>query len=146
MSLKRSSSGSVITFCSSLSLLAKYTGSMKPYPVGVLILPAYLTCCFLLLLFFLPKVGWSAFSWFQQLNHIDWKEGKEMFYLMTHSTQLEENCCCHFIGYSFQLAAVSFICTTPGGKEGNVWINDTLNTFYLRLYGTRHVVKDHSDS
>ena len=25
-------------------------------------------------------------------------------------------------------------------------INDTLNTFYLRLYGVRHMVKDHSDS
>ena len=24
--------------------------------------------------------------------------------------------------------------------------NDALNTFYLRLYGVRHVVKDHSDS
>ena len=23
---------------------------------------------------------------------------------------------------------------------------DTLNTFYLRLYGVRHMVKDHSDS
>ena len=24
--------------------------------------------------------------------------------------------------------------------------NDALNTFYLRLYGVRHTVKDHSDS
>ena len=31
-------------------------------------------------------------------------------------------------------------------KEGNVLFNDTLNTFYLRLYGIRHMVKDHSDS
>ena len=31
-------------------------------------------------------------------------------------------------------------------KEGNVLFNDTLNTFYLRLYGVRHVAKDHSDS
>ena len=29
---------------------------------------------------------------------------------------------------------------------GNVLFNDTLNTFYLRLYGIRHMVKDHSDS
>ena len=28
----------------------------------------------------------------------------------------------------------------------NVLFNDTLNTFYLRLYGVRHMVKDHSDS
>ena len=31
-------------------------------------------------------------------------------------------------------------------EEGNVLFNDTLNTFYLRLYGVRHMVKDHSDS
>ena len=32
------------------------------------------------------------------------------------------------------------------GKAGNVLFNDALNTFYLRLYGVRHMVKDHSDS
>ena len=31
-------------------------------------------------------------------------------------------------------------------KEGNVLFNDALNTFCLRLYGARHMVKDHSDS
>ena len=31
-------------------------------------------------------------------------------------------------------------------KEGNVLFNDALNTFYLRLYGVRYMVKDHSDS
>ena len=30
-------------------------------------------------------------------------------------------------------------------KEANVLFNDVLNTFYLRLYGLRHMVKDHSD-
>ena len=30
-------------------------------------------------------------------------------------------------------------------KEGSVLFNDALNTFYLRLYGVRHMVKDHSD-
>ena len=33
-----------------------------------------------------------------------------------------------------------------GTKEGNVLFNNTLNTFYLRLYGVRHMVKDHSDN
>ena len=33
-----------------------------------------------------------------------------------------------------------------GRKEGNVLFNDTLNTFCLRLYGIKHMVKDHSDS
>ena len=31
-------------------------------------------------------------------------------------------------------------------KEGNVLFNNALNTFYLQLYGIRHMVKDHSDS
>ena len=33
-----------------------------------------------------------------------------------------------------------------GRKKGNVLFNDTLNTFYLRLYGVGHMVKDHSDN
>ena len=28
--------------------------------------------------------------------------------------------------------------------DGNVLFNDALNTFYLRLYGIRHTIKDHS--
>ena len=31
-------------------------------------------------------------------------------------------------------------------RERNVLFNDARNTFYLRLYGVRHMVKDHSDS
>ena len=33
-----------------------------------------------------------------------------------------------------------------GRKEGNVLFNNALNTFHLRLYSVRHMVKDHSDS
>ena len=33
-----------------------------------------------------------------------------------------------------------------GERERNVLFNDVLNTFYLRLYGVGHMVKDHSDS
>ena len=32
------------------------------------------------------------------------------------------------------------------GKEGYVLFKDALNTFYLRLSGVGHMVKDHSDS
>ena len=35
---------------------------------------------------------------------------------------------------------------SEGMKEGNVLFNEALNAFYLRLYGVRHMVKDHSDS
>ena len=31
-------------------------------------------------------------------------------------------------------------------RKGNVLFNDTLNTFYLRIYGVRLMVKDHLDS
>ena len=31
-------------------------------------------------------------------------------------------------------------------ERGNILFNDTLNTFYLRLYGLRRMVNDHSDS
>ena len=33
-----------------------------------------------------------------------------------------------------------------GRKDGKCLYNDALNTFYLRLYGVGHMVKDHSDS
>ena len=41
---------------------------------------------------------------------------------------------------------VRFLFILGGRKEGNVLFNDALNTFYLRLYGVKHMVKDHSDS
>ena len=36
--------------------------------------------------------------------------------------------------------------TDEGRQEGNVLFNDAFNIFYLRLYGVRYVVKDHTDS
>ena len=30
--------------------------------------------------------------------------------------------------------------------EENVLLNDALKTFYLRVYGVKHMVQDHSDS
>ena len=61
-----------------------------------------------------------------------------MFYLTTHST--------HFIyGYMASDIWLRTILIVRR-KERNVLFNDALNTFYLRLYGVRHMVKDHSDS
>ena len=37
-------------------------------------------------------------------------------------------------------------CQNEGRNERNVLFNDTLNTFYLRLYGVKHMEKDHSDN
>ena len=53
--------------------------------------------------------------------------------LLTHF--YHENCIC-LIG----------IILRKRRKEGNVLFNDALNTLYLRLYGVRHMIKDHSDS
>ena len=55
------------------------------------------------------------------------------------------------VGYSvsYKAARDRLMCCLPQhteGKEGNVLLNDTLNTFYLRLYGVGHMVKNHSDS
>ena len=41
------------------------------------------------------------------------------------------------------LGAKGSYCTSI---QGNILFNDAHNTFYLRLYGVRHMVKDHSDS
>ena len=40
----------------------------------------------------------------------------------------------------------SDVISDEGRKEENVLFNDALNTFYLRLYGVKHMVKDHCDS
>ena len=67
------------------------------------------------------------------------KEGKGMFYLTTHST--------HFIyGHMASGIWLRTILIVRKERERNVLFNDALNTFYLRLYGVRHMVKDHSDS
>ena len=73
-----------------------------------------------------------------------------------------KTCCHHYICYYFQLAARVLLyapshtqdCTYHSlcweiswwKEEGNVLFNDTLNTFYLRLYGIGHMIEDHSDS
>ena len=65
-----------------------------------------------------------------------------MFYLTTHSTH-----------WAFNSASDQYQYANPvptsllGDKLArNVLFNDALNTFYLRLYGIRHTVKDHSDN
>ena len=48
------------------------------------------------------------------------------------------------IGGMFYFLLLS--CPLPKERKGNVLFNDALNTFYLQLYGVKHMVKDHSDS
>ena len=63
-----------------------------------------------------------------------------MFYLTMHST--------HFIyGYMASDIWLRTILIVRKEREREMFLfNDALNTFYLRLYGIRHMVKDHSDS
>ena len=77
-----------------------------------------------------------------------------------------EETCCH-MSYYFQLVARVLLYTTShrqdsiyhslcytshgtlAGTEREremFYFNDTLNTFYLRLFGIRHMVKGHSDN
>ena len=51
----------------------------------------------------------------------------------------------YFVWFCFVLF-VFVCCQRKRERESNVLFNDALNTFYLRLYGVRHMVKDHSDS
>ena len=51
-------------------------------------------------------------------------------------------CICLFVGLFVGVVGVDVV----NRKVGNVLFNDALNTFYLRLYGVRHMVKDHCDS
>ena len=45
--------------------------------------------------------------------------------------------------YYIARADSGVVCTDfEGRKEGNVLFNDALNTFYLRLYGVSHMVKE----
>ena len=52
--------------------------------------------------------------------------------------------CMRFVEYLH--LCVSICIAVCNVKEGNVLFKDALNTFYLRLYGVGHMVKDHSDS
>ena len=52
-------------------------------------------------------------------------------------------CTMLYVGWSYKLALGVMMYRQ---QEGNVLFNDALNTFYLRLYGVRYMVKDHSDS
>ena len=53
---------------------------------------------------------------------------------------------CRLSIYNHNNTGLMYDNTTNRERERNVLFNDALNTFYLRLYGVRHMVKDHSDS
>ena len=54
----------------------------------------------------------------------------------------------YFLGQRYFLEAVAIVKSLLTSrcivKEGNVLFNDALNTFYLRLYSVRYIVKENS--
>ena len=75
-----------------------------------------------------------------------WAEGccNNLFSLILQSDALKQ---LQHILHSLPKEIAAIILFQEGSKkEGNVLFNDALNTFYLRLYGIRHMAKDHSDS
>ena len=75
----------------------------------------------------------------------EWKEGrkegrKKMFYLMTHSIGNWETVltCLHPIKVQTRLPRDQ----RPTKPVSRLVAGSALNTFYLRLYGVRHMVKD----
>ena len=58
----------------------------------------------------------------------------------------QHNMACQFKRNIKNISNAEIKLTLSRERERNVLFNDTLNTFYLRLYGVRHMVKDHSDS
>ena len=84
----------------------------------------------------------SYFS-FQPVLH-DWcNKGRGMCYPVCWMTHIKEPLL--LIGKSSPCGGSGFPLSLSGRKEGNVLFNDALNTFYLRSYGVRHMVKNHSD-
>ena len=55
----------------------------------------------------------------------------------------DETCCHHYMGCS--LIRKDILYAPSHKEEGNVLFNNALNTFYLRLCGVTHMVKNHSD-
>ena len=66
---------------------------------------------------------------------------REMFYLTTHSTHFMNG----YMASDIWLRTI-LIVRKEREREKNVLFNDALHTFYVRLYGVRHMAKDHSDS
>ena len=50
------------------------------------------------------------------------------------------------VSYTFYALRTNVVDGIRKERKGNVLFNDALNTCYLRLYGVKHMVKDHSDS
>ena len=86
-------------------------------------------------------------------SHYEWAllqpEGKKIHDFSWVVVAVQVLMWCHQTCVRRTVASADNIAVISGRKrerERNVLFNDALNTFYLRLYGVRHMVKDHSNS
>ena len=105
-----------------------------------------------------PRIHWNiCVISYQCMFHLWWKWGRyisQKFIIQLSSASVIKvnqtvhkthfDYCAAFSFFSFFLSFLSS--SFFFRKEGNVLFNDALNTFYLRLYGVTHMVKDHSDN
>ena len=70
------------------------------------------------------------------------------FFQIGNDTKANVTCACYNYNGTGMGFSLTPFCSVSIKKrnDGNILFNDTLSTFYLRLYGITHMVKDHSDS
>ena len=81
----------------------------------------------------------------ENCDNVPADEGGDIFFLNFYFIFYVGTTKCNLYYKIFWISLYSFVrhCRE---RERNVLFNHTLNTFYLWLYGVRHMVKDHSDS
>ena len=74
-----------------------------------------------------------------------WNRKKEtrMLVLITCHSEKNKPRCLFSVWYGIFFSMSKAICH---GRGRNFLFNNVLNTFYIHLYGVRHIVKDHSDN
>ena len=82
--------------------------------------------------------GYDVFCQTVKLAKLGKENNQYLSYVTTHST--------HFYQWLYWHIMRKKKPVPYWRKERNVLFNDALNTFYLWLYGVRHMVKDNSDS
>ena len=80
---------------------------------------------------------------FTQDGGVKWKEGRKKRNVLFNNA-LHHQAVVKRMHYG--IITVNRNVLSASLKEGNVLFNNALNTFYLRLYGVKHMVEDHSDS
>ena len=129
-------------------LISEITGSTLDYPIP------YKKVMFIFITFHLLIFQMSWYLVHKALAHRNtWPTHNNTSHVASVTNGIKQfvKCCifgptaCCLVDY--RMYSVNyFIYSYIRRNEGNVLFKDALNTFYLRLYGVRHMVNDHSDS